>query len=91
MSPASSAWLLFWGVRKSLVGINENNGGDLIPKSPVLLRTAILIQQCEVSRCHTGGTGFLGILYEFFEPIETIISHDIPFSQSDLVEQILYD
>jgi hypothetical protein len=53
-------------------------------------KNALLILQCEVSRCHARGTSFLFpetevFVDEFFEPNETIL----PYSPSDLVEQIL--
>jgi hypothetical protein len=47
-----------------------------------------------VSHCHARGTSFLFpetevLLDEFFEPKETILPHNIPYSSTDLVEQIL--
>jgi hypothetical protein len=53
-------------------------GSDLIVESLVLPKTALLILQCEVSRCHARGTSFIFpetevLLDEFFEPTETIL------------------
>jgi hypothetical protein len=78
------------------MGINkENMGGDLILESLVLPKTALLILQCEVSHCHARGPSFLFpenevllLVDEFFEPNETVLPHYIPYSLSDLVEQI---
>jgi hypothetical protein len=69
-------------------------GGDLIMRSLVLPKTALFIPQCEVSHCHARGTSFLFpetevLLNEFFEPNETIFPNNIPYSLSDLMEQIL--
>jgi hypothetical protein len=69
-------------------------GGDLILESFVLPKTVLLILQCEVSNCHARGSSFLFpetevLLDEFFEPNETVLQHNIPYSPSDLVEQIL--
>jgi hypothetical protein len=48
------------GIRKSLVRINqENMEGDLILESLALAKTALLMLQREVSRCHARGNSFL--------------------------------
>jgi hypothetical protein len=78
-----------------LVEINqENMMGVLILESLVLPKTALLILHCEFSRLHERGTSFLFtetevLLGKFSEPIETILPHNIPYSPSDLVEQII--
>jgi hypothetical protein len=72
---------LILGSKKSLVGINQENikgGGDLILESLVSPKTALLILQCEVSRCDARGTSFLFhetevLLHEFFEPNKKIL------------------
>lgn len=68
--------------------------GDLILESLVCQKTALLLLQVEVSRCHAGGTSLLcpetGVLFEeLFESNETIFPHNIPYSPSHLMEQIL--
>jgi hypothetical protein len=60
-------------------------GGDLILESLVLPKTALLILQCEVSRCHARGTSFLFpetevLLDKFFEPNETMLPFHHPKS-----------
>jgi hypothetical protein len=69
-------------------------GGNLIVEPSVLPKTPLLILQCQVSRCHSRGTSFLFpetevLLGKFFKPNETIVPHNIPYSPSDLVEQII--
>jgi hypothetical protein len=49
---------LILGCKKTL-GEYEYGGGNLIMESLVLPKTALLILQCEVSRCHARGTSFL--------------------------------
>jgi hypothetical protein len=102
MSSVSSNLLLFsvdliLGDKKKSGGDKLGEyGGDLIVESLVLPETALLILHCEVSCCHARETSFIFpktevLLDEFFEPIETILPHNIPYSLSDLVEQILCD
>jgi hypothetical protein len=69
-------------------------GGHLILESLILPKTALLILQCEVSRCHARGTNLLFpetkvLLDKFFEPKKMILQLNIPYSPYDLVEQIL--
>jgi hypothetical protein len=74
----------------------EYGGGgvDLILESLVLPKTALLILQCEVLHCYARGTSFLFpktevLLDKFFEPNETILPLNIPYSPYELVEQLL--
>jgi hypothetical protein len=86
---------LILGNKKKSGGDNSGeDGGDLILKSLVFRKTALLILQCEVSHRHARGTSFLFpdtevLLNKFFESYETILPRNIPYSPSDLVEQIL--
>jgi hypothetical protein len=81
------------GIRKSLVGINQKNmgrRGHLILESLVLPQSALLVLQRKVLLCHARGTSFLlpkteVSINEFFEPNETVIPHNIPYSLSDLM------
>jgi hypothetical protein len=66
-------------------------GSDLILESLILPKTALLIPQCEVSHYHARGTSFLlpeteVLLYEFFEPNETILS--FPSSEESFDNQL---
>jgi hypothetical protein len=99
MSSVSSNHLLFsvnlnFGNKKKSGGDKSGEyGGDVILESLVLPKTAVLMLQCQISRCHARGTSFLFpetevLLNEFFEPNETILPHNIPYSHSDPVEQI---
>jgi hypothetical protein len=61
----------------------KSGGGDFILDSLVLPKTAVLILQCEVSRCQARGTGFRFpetevSLDEFFEPSQRTLPHNIP-------------
>jgi hypothetical protein len=65
-------------------------GHDLILESLVLSKTALLILQYEVSHFYAKGTSFLFpetevLLDKFFEPNKTVLTHNIPYSLSDLV------
>jgi hypothetical protein len=65
--------------------------GNLILESFVLPKTALLILQCEVPRCHARGTSFLFpktevLLDEFFEPNETILP--LPSSEESSDDQL---
>jgi hypothetical protein len=67
---------LIWGKSGGDKSGEYWGGGDLILESIVLPKTALFILQCEVSRCHARGTGFLFpetevLLHELFEPNET--------------------
>jgi hypothetical protein len=76
------------------VWINQENGGDLIPESLVFPKTALLRLHYEVSGSHARGTSFhfretQALLDKFFETNKMILPHNIPYSPSNLVEQIL--
>jgi hypothetical protein len=76
------------------VGTTGDYGDDFILESLVLPKTALSVLQCEVSHCPTRETSFLFfeievLLKEFFEPNETTLPHNIPYSLTDLVKQIL--
>lgn len=84
-----------WGNKKKSVGDKSGEyWGWLILESFVLPKTALLVLQCEVSHCLAGGTSFLFaetdiLLHKFFEPNKTVLPHNILYSPSDLMEQIL--
>jgi hypothetical protein len=85
--------LIFENKEKAGGDKSREYGGDVILESIVLPKIAILMLQCEVSRCHARGASFLFpetevLLDEFFEPNETILPNNIPYSHSDPVEQI---
>jgi hypothetical protein len=64
--------------------------GELILES-VLPKTALLIQQCEISRYHARETSFLFpetevLLHEFIEPNETVLP--LPSSEESFDDQL---
>jgi hypothetical protein len=66
----------------------ENMGGVGIMESFVLPKSALLMLQCEVSRCHARGTSFLFpetevLLDEFFELNGTILPLPSPEESFD--------
>jgi hypothetical protein len=84
---------LILGNRKKSGGnkSGEYGGGDLILESLVLPKRALLILQCEVSRCHARGTSFHFpetevLLDEFFEPNDTILP--LPSSEESFDDQL---
>jgi NurA-like 5'-3' nuclease len=59
------------GTKKSLVGINqENMAGDVILVSLLLRKTALLILQREVSRCHAR----VAVVRMIFQSSEKVIN-----------------
>jgi hypothetical protein len=92
MSTVSSNLFPF-SVDLNLVGINQENmgGGGLILETLFFPENSLLIQQCEVWRCHARGTSFdfpetEVLLDEFFEPNETILP--LPSSEESFDDQL---
>jgi hypothetical protein len=99
MSSVSSNHLSFredliLGNKKSLVGLNQENmrgRGWFNSGIRCLAKTALLILQCAVSRCHARETSFIFpetevILDEFFEPNQTILP--LPSSEESFDDQL---
>jgi hypothetical protein len=84
---------LILGNKNRLVRINQKNMGVIqfwnllfCPKE-----IAVLILQCEASRCYARGTSSFFpetdvLLHEFFQPNETVLAHNTPYSPPNLVE-----
>jgi hypothetical protein len=73
----------------------EYGWGDLTLESPALPKIGSLTMQCDVLHSHARGISFLFpetevLLDKLFEPNKTIFPHNIPYSPSELVKQILY-